>query len=151
MAIPGNRLTVVDEVNNGDRIPAWTANEADWRGVPASTLRAYVIDGLELDDKVTNYVSPASGSTGSYTLTGNKSWWLIITPTGTVNTLSIIFPSYTTLSDKQELLVNTTQAITTLGYNMGGAGNIAGPNTLAAGGFFRLRYDATLNTWYRVG
>lgn len=151
MAIPGNRLTVVDTVSDGDKIPAWTSNESDWRGVPASALKSYVVDSIDLDDKVTYYTSPASGSTVQYTLLGTKSWWLVVTPTGTVASFSIIFPSYTTLFDKQEFLINTSQALTTVGYGSGGASVIGAPNTLAAGGFFRLRYDATLNTWYRVG
>jgi hypothetical protein len=53
--------------------------------------------------------------------------------------------------DKQEILVNTTQAITALTINANGATIVGAPTTLAAGGFFRLRFDGVLDTWYRVG
>jgi hypothetical protein len=47
--------------------------------------------------------------------------------------------------------VNTTQAVTALTVAGNGATVNGAPTTLAANGFFRIRFDAVLDVWYRVG
>jgi len=63
----------------------------------------------------------------------------------------LVLPPVAGVLDKQELLVNTTQAVTTLTVSANGATVVGAPTTLAAGGFFCLRFDGVLDTWYRVG
>ena len=48
--------------------------------------------------------------------------------------------------DKQEALVNTTQAVTTLTIGANGATVIGAPTTLATNGFFKLTYDFAMKT-----
>jgi len=49
------------------------------------------------------------------------------------------------------VLVNCTQAVTTLTINGNGATVTGAPTTLAANAFFRLRFEAVAGVWYRVG
>ena len=150
MAIQGNKLTVVDTVNPGDRFPLWSADSADWRGAPASRIKEYVLDELEFDDRVTIYSSPTTS--GSLILDAtDKSLWILLTPTNALSSMAITLPLNTSLADKQEVLFNTTQAITTLTVFGNGAGQVGIPASVVQFGFFRLRYDATNLTWYRVG
>jgi hypothetical protein len=51
----------------------------------------------------------------------------------------------------QEILVNTTQTITSLTVNLNGAVGGGVPTTLAANGFFTLRFEPVIQKWYRVG
>jgi hypothetical protein len=77
---------------------------------------------------------------------------LILTPLAGYAAGTITLPAKATLVDKQEVLVNCTQAVTTLTIGLNGAtGAVGAPTTLAANAFFRLMYDAVTSNWYRVG
>jgi hypothetical protein len=77
--------------------------------------------------------------------------WLILTPVAGYAAGTITLPLSTNVVNKQEILVNCTQAVTTLTINGNGATVTGAPTTLAANAFFRLRYDGVTGTWYRVG
>ncbi|MNR16702.1 hypothetical protein D3C85_1333210 [compost metagenome] len=62
-----------------------------------------------------------------------------------------MLPAVANIIDKQEVLVNCTQAVTTLTINGNGATVTGAPTTLAANAFFRLKYDQPSTVWYRVG
>jgi hypothetical protein len=49
------------------------------------------------------------------------------------------------------VLVNTTQALTALTMVASGTTLFGAPTTLAANGFFEMRYNALQNAWYRTG
>lgn len=150
MAIQGSTLTRVDTAAAGDLLPTWTAADADWRGTSLSVLKAYVNDGITAaDDKVTQYAAPSATSFSVQVLTGPR--WLILTPGAGYAAGTIVLPAVAGVVDKQELLVNCTQAVTTLTVSGNGATVTGAPTTLAANGFFRLRFDALASVWYRVG
>ena len=48
-------------------------------------------------------------------------------------------------------MVSCTQAVTTLTVSGNGSTVNGAPTTLAANGFFRLRYDGVFKAFYRVG
>ena len=67
-------------------------------------------------------------------------------------TLTIKLPAIANVIDKQDILINCTQAVTTLTIDDNGAGTVTGaPSSLSANDFFRLKYDATGDVWYRIG
>jgi len=80
-----------------------------------------------------------------------QSGWLLLTPDAGYAAGTVNLPAIATLVDDQEVLVTTTQAVTTLTVGNGGAIVNSAPTTLAAGGFFRLRFDLINGSWYRVG
>jgi hypothetical protein len=84
-------------------------------------------------------------------LTEGGSVWLLVTPTGTFATATITLPALATADSGQEVLVSCTQIVTTLTVSGNGATVNGAPTTLAANGFFRLKFDGVLNAWYRVG
>ena len=102
------------------------------------------------DNKITQYAAPLAASTTLLTDNQN-SVWLVLTPAGTIATATLKLPLLANVLDRTEILVNSTQTITTLTLDANGASIVGGPTTLAANGFFRLRFDAVLKTWYRVG
>jgi hypothetical protein len=105
----------------------------------------------QADDKVTTYAAPsASGFT--VTLPDNSSnKWLILTPTAGFAAGTIKLTALANAVDKQEIIVNCTQVVTALTVDGNGATVTGAPTTLAANAFFTLRFDAVLDTWYRVG
>jgi hypothetical protein len=147
-----NQLSAVDAVVSSDQVPIYSSTNGDARKASMSVIKDYVLsDATVADDKVTQYASPAA--TG-FTVTVNNSSdsvWLILTPLAGYAAGTITLPAVANCVDRQELLVNSTQAVTTLTIGANGATVIGAPTTLAANAFFRLRFDAVLDVWYRVG
>lgn len=103
------------------------------------------------DDKISQYSSPSSTGFSVSITNSSESVWLVLTPTAGFAAGTIVLPAVANCVDKQEIMVNCTQSVTTLTTNGNGATVTGAPTTLAANAFFRLRYNAINTTWYRVG
>jgi len=119
-------------------------------------LLAYMQDNLTVttDNMVTQYAAPSATGFSVTIGTGidaGLSVWLVLTPVAGYAAGTLVLPASGDVVDKQEILVNCTQSVTTLTITGNGSTVTGAPTTLAANGFFRLRYDAVLTTWYRVG
>jgi len=147
-----NQLSTVDDLSGGDLFPVYVSADGDARKVSATNLRAFILDAATTaDDKITQYAAPSATGFSVTILNGSDSIWLILAPTAGFAAGTIILPALSNCVDKQELLVNSTQSVTTLTINSNGATVTGAPATLAANGFFRLRFDALAKVWYRVG
>lgn len=147
-----NQLSRVDTVAAGDLLPIYSQANGDARAAAISVLAAYVQTLLAaVDDKVTQYSAPsATGFTVTIT-DSDESVWLVLTPVAGYAAGTIKLPAVANCVDKQEILVNCTQAVTALTINGNGATVTGAPTTLAANAFFRLRFEGVTHTWYRVG
>jgi len=147
-----NQLSAADQVSGSDLLALYSQANGDARKISLTNFLAW-LDSQQIttqDNKVTQYAAPLTGSTTQITDSQN-SIWLILTPAGALAAATLKMPLSSNVLDKQELLVNSTQAVTTLTIDANGATVIGAPTTLAANAFFRLRYDAVMQTWYRVG
>ena len=155
MGVSINQLTALDALVASDLFPVYSSANGDARKVAASVLLAYIEDNLTLTafpQYDTQYSAPsATGFTVAVT-DSSANTHLILTPGATYATGAITLPLSTNCIDKQEVLCNCTQIVTTLTIDGNGATAVTGePATLAANDFFRLRYDLPTSTWYRVG
>ena len=148
-----NQLSAVDSVVSSDQVPIYSSGQGDARKASMSVIKTFVLAGsTSSDDKVTQYSSPtATGFSVTILDSSGTSVWLILTPLAGYAAGTLVLPAVANCVDRQEILFNTTQAVTTLTINANGATVIGAPTTLAANAFFRLRFDEVLNTWYRVG
>jgi hypothetical protein len=153
-----NQLTRTDELSAGDLVPVFATGDGDARAAALSVLQEFMQDNLDFSnngDYVSQYAAPsATGFNIAITDGGdnNTNVHLILTPLAGYAAGTITLPAKAGLVDKQEVLVNCTQAVTTLTVALNGAsGAIGAPTTLAANAFFRLKYDAVTFNWYRVG
>jgi hypothetical protein len=155
-----NQLTAVDSLAAGDSFPIFDTSNGDARKVSASALLAYMQANLTFPDVTgvpqfdTQYAAPSSSgfSVTITPVTAGNNVHLILTPTAGYAAGTIILPAVAGVVDKQEVLVNCTQQVTALTINGNGAVAVTGePTSLGADDFFRLKYDAVLQTWYRVG
>jgi hypothetical protein len=139
-------------LNASDLFPLWSTGNSDTRKVSLSALVDYLNGALDLTDgKITQYAAPsATGFTVTLYASG-ASVWLILTPTAGFAAGALVLPPVGMCVDRQEILINCTQSVTTLTINANGATVTGAPATLAANAFFRLRFDAVTQTWYRVG
>lgn len=148
-----NQLTRTDTVSAGDILAVFVQNDGDPRGAAISVLQEYLQENLnfQTEEFTTQYASPSSTGFSVSILDSSANVHLILTPTAGFADGTIVLPLRTNLVDKQEFLLNCTQAVTTLTINGNGATVTGAPTTLAADAFFRLKYDLNSNVWFRVG
>lgn len=152
-------LTRTDTIASGDLVVLYKTSQGDYRGLSAANLLTYLNANLSVSAGfgayTTQYAAPSStGFTVTITdeADDNTNVHLILTPTGTLAAGTIKLPAVSGCIDKQEVLVNSTQEITTLTIDGNGATAVTGePASLSANGFFRLKLDLATSTWYRVG
>lgn len=147
-----NQLNAVDQVSGSDLLALWSQANGDSRKVSLTNFLAW-LESQQIatqDNKITQYAAPLTGATLQVSDTQN-SVWLILTPAGTLANLTLKLPLVSNVIDRTEVLVNSTQILTSLAFDANGASIVGAPSTLAANGFFRLRFDIVMQTWYRVG
>lgn len=150
-----NQLSAVDDVSAGDQVPIYSSSNGDARKASMSTLMGYMQDNLTFTSAkpVSQYSAP-SATAFSVTITDgaddDTDVHLILTPTAGFAAGTITLPPVADCVDKQEILVNCTQAVTTLTIAGNGATVTGAPTTLAANAFFKLKFDDPTSTWYRV-
>lgn len=147
-----NQLNEMTSVENGDQFPFFSTNNGASRRIAASALKAYCQDGITAnDDKLTQYSSPSATGFSVQVNNASNSVFLLLTPTGTFAAGTLVMPLQANCIDRQEVLVHSTQTITTLTVNGNGSSLSGAPATISAGGFFCLRFDNVNKIWYRVG
>lgn len=147
-----DQLTAVDSVTLSDLLPIYSSTNGDARKCAISVLSAYIQSQLNTNDnKTTQYSVPAATGTTVTVTNSGISIWLVITPLAGYAAMTIVLPAVANCTDKQEILVNCTQSVTTLTINSNGATTVGAPTTLAANAFFLLRFDLATKVWYRVG
>jgi hypothetical protein len=140
-----NQLSATDSLNGGDLLPVYKQNQGDARKCSITTLMDYVNANVTTVTQNTQYAAPAATGFSVTVNTGNV--WLILTPVSTYAAGAIVLP--TGASDKDTVTVNCTQIVTSLTVSSG-ATVVGAPTTLAANGFFTMRFDAATSTWYRI-
>lgn len=151
-----NQLTAVDTVVGADQLPIYSSGQGDARKAAMSVILAYMQDNLTFSESglsyTTQYAAPSATGFSVQITDDSDNTHLILTPVAGYAAGTIVLPAVGNVIDKQEVLVNCTQAVTTLTIDGNGAVAVTGePSGLAANDFFRLKYDLTVQTWYRVG
>lgn len=152
-----NQLSSIDTLSLGDLIAVWSNANGDTRKASLSALVTLMQASITTSRFQTQYYAPqATGfvvTAGAATnLTPGNSYFLLITPGGAYASGAVQMPEVSTCKDGQEVLCSCTLAVTSLTVSGNGATAVVGaPTTLAAGGFFRMRFDAVFKSWYRVG
>ena len=142
-----NKLSALDTLTGGDLLAVWATNNGDTRKASLTTLVSYLQGALSLPGALsTQYAAPSASGFTVTVAQGNT--WLLLTPTGTFAAGAIVLPSAPT--DKSKVSVNCTQIVTSLTVSAGGTTVTGAPTTLAANGFFTMRFDAATAAWYRV-
>jgi hypothetical protein len=144
-----DRLSTIDNVTGSDQVPLYDASNGQARKASMSQVLAYFQSTFASPEFDVQTAVPVNG----FTLTleaSTKSIWLLLSPAGTLATGTIVLPPVAGCFDGQEVLVTSTAIIGLLTVNGNGAIVSAGPDSIAAGGSFVLRYRALTTTWYVV-
>lgn len=130
---------------------AINVNGQDYR-VSAPLLLEYLQESLGTPAYFKQSSVPAASGFSIQVNDDSENVWLIISPLGAYAAGTIVLPAVANCIDGQEIIVFCTQAVTTLTVSGNGAVDVLGePTAFTANGYFRLRYEATAQIWYRVG
>lgn len=148
------KLARTDELSASDLVALYSNSLGNDAAATLATLLAWLQDQITSSGGfTTQYAAPAA--TG-FSVTINPpidggSVYLLLTPAGAYAAGTIVLPELAECVDGQEVLVSCTQAVTTLTVSGNGSTVNGAPATLAANGFFRLRFDGVFDAWYRIG
>lgn len=155
--MPISQLSRIDALSAGDVLAIGSSAYGDDRGAALTVLLSFLQDNLTIIDTaafpnyITQYAAPSATGFNIQITDDDDNTHLILTPVAGYAAGTITLPDSNNVIDKQEVLVNCTQAVTTLTVDGNGASVVGEPASLAANDFFRLRYDLNGTTWYRVG
>lgn len=148
----------IEKLNTGtatgaSQVPFYDPTNGQDRRASLLELAAVIQELLgAADDYISAYETPGTGDTVSILpFQAGGSVLMLLTPLATLATLTVQLPLKDQCQHGQELLLHSTQIVTALTVDANGAGISGAPTTLAAGGFFRLRFDAVNEAWYRIG
>lgn len=149
-----NELSAVAVLTGADLVPIFSSANGDARKASMTVLAAFVQSLLTAarGDETQYFAPAATGFTVTVSpTTDGGSVYLLMTPTGAFAAGTIVLPPKAACQDGQQLIVSTTQAVTVLTVSGNGATAVNGaPTTLAANGFFKMRYDAIFASWFRI-
>lgn len=150
-----DKLTATDAIVGGDQIAVGKTSAGDDRRAAATVLLAYMQASLTFPtatEFTTQYAAPSATGFNVAITDDSDNIWLVITPVAGYAAGTITLPAVANAADKQEILINCTQAVTTLTIDGNGAAAVTGePTGLSADDFFKLRFDFPTKTWYRIG
>ena len=146
-----NQLPLLAQVSPGDQVPVYSPNNGDARRLPISSLLQFFQQTFASPTLATNVYTPGTGFNLAVPTPVADQQWMLLQPAGTLATGTITLPLNTGTPDGTEILVTTTQIITTFTLAANGASYVYGaPATLAANDFFRVRFVQSTNSWYRI-
>jgi len=147
-----NQLSGISQVSGGDLLPVYVSNNGDARKVSITQLLTYFQSTFAAPTVATNLYTPGTGFNVTVPTPVSEQQWMVIQPAGTLATGTITLPLNTGTPDGTQVLVTTTQIITSFTLALNGAAAAFGaPTTLAANAFFTMRFYQATNSWYRVG
>jgi hypothetical protein len=145
-----NRLSSVDALQPGDLIPVWDGSNGDTRKASLTTLLAFIESNFADPDYSTRIVAP---NTDYFTVDiGNTgdSIWMIVNPVLNFTTGTITLPSTAYAVNDQEITVVFTAAVVNFSITSSGATVLGAPATINGYDSFRVRYNASQQTWYTL-
>ena len=147
-----NQLSQMSQVSGADLLAVYSSSNGDARKLSVSALLTYFQQTFAAPTTATSVYAPTTGFSIAVPTPVSQQQWVLLQPAGTLATGTITLPLNTATPDGTEVLITSTQIITTLTIGLNGATAANGaPTTLAANGFARLRFVASTNSWYRIG
>ena len=145
------QLPLVNQASLGAQLAVYTPNNGDARRMSLNTLLAFFQQQFASPTLATNLYTPTTGFNIAAPTPVSQQQWILLQPAGTLAAGTVTLPLNISTPDGTELLITTTQQITTFALGLNGAAAAYGdPATLAAEDFFRMRFYQATNSWYRI-
>ena len=146
-----NQLAGLSQISGGDQLPIYVPNNGDARKVSVTQLLQYFQQTFAAPTVATNLYTPGTGFNVTVPTPTSEQQWMVIQPAGTLAAGTITLPLNTSTPDGTQVLVTTTQTITSFTLALNGAAAAFGaPTALGVNTFFTMRFYQATNSWYRV-
>lgn len=147
-----NQLSAQEILANSDQFVIYSSSNGDARKMAASSLLTYITSNITQGKSKFILKKDAPVTGGTTTLNDDSTdQWGLITPLAGLVTLTIVFPGSTHAIEGQEILINCTQAVTTVTWSSSGATFVGAPTSFVAEDYLRFKYEPVTKKWYRVG
>lgn len=149
-----DKLTRVSSLDATDLIALFSRGSGGDASTTLTTLAAFIQTLLAVPGVMaTQYAAPsATGFNVTIApLTSGGDVFLPMRPAAAYAAGTITLPELSTCIDGQEVLVTSTQAVTTLTVAGNGSTVLGAPTALTTNSFFKLRFDGVFSAWHRVG
>lgn len=151
MATTINQLSRLGQLSPGDQLPVFAPDQGDTRRVSLGQLLEFFQQQFASPTLSPTLVTPGTGFNIAVQTPTSNQQWLIIQPASTLASGTVTLPLSSLVPDGTEVLITTTQQITTFSLGLNGAAAAYGiPSTLDAEDFFRIRYYRPTNSWYCI-
>jgi hypothetical protein len=146
-----NQLSGISQVSGGDLLPVYVSNNGDARKVSITQLLQYFEQTFAAPTVATNLYTPGTGFNITVPTPTSEQQWMIIQPAGTLAAGTVTLPLNTGVPDGTQVLITSTQTITSFTIALNGAAAIFGAvSTLSAGAAICYRFYQATNSWYNV-
>jgi hypothetical protein len=146
-----NQLSQMAQVSGADLLPIYSSQNGDARKLSISALLAYFQEQFAAPTLATNTYVPTTGFSIAVPTPVAQQQWMLLQPAGTLASGTIVLPLNTTTPNGTEVLITTTQIITTFTLSPNGAAAVNGaPTTLGTNSHQRFRFVQANNAWYRI-
>lgn len=149
-----DELSRAGSIGDADELALFSKANGSTRKVTAPQLAAYIQQAIDGAPDETIYSLATDGSAFTVAVlptTPGGSAWAQITLSAAAPVGTIILPAGDDRANGQEVLVTCTQAVAALTVSGSGTTVLGAPTSLAANGYFRMRFDLISTTWYRIG
>lgn len=138
-------------ISGSDQIPIYSSINGDARRSSITALLQYFQQVFAAPTLSTNISTPGTGFNITVPTPVSQQIWMLIQPAGTLATGTVTLPLNTQTPDGTEVLITTTQEITSFTLALNGAtASYGAPSGLAAEEYFRMRFVQSTNSWYRI-
>jgi hypothetical protein len=146
-----NQLSGISQVSGGDLLPVYVSNNGDARKVSITQLLQYFQQVFAAPTVATNLYTPGTGFNITVPTPTSEQQWMILQPAGTLATGTVTLPLNTGVPDGTQVLITSTQTITSFTIALNGAAAVFGSvSTLTAGAAICYRFYQATNSWYNV-
>lgn len=145
-----NQLSAVTSVVASDLLPLYSSANGDARKASMSVVLDFIEANFGSPEFTTIINAPTSSGFNILLAAATSNLWLIINPTGPFAAGTITLPPVASCYDGQQIIVTSSQSITTLTLAGNGATLVGAPAALGIGGFFALRFNKLQGAWYCV-
>jgi hypothetical protein len=146
-----NQLSGISQVSGGDLLPVYVSNNGDARKVSITQLLQYFEQTFAAPTVATNLYTPGTGFNITVPTPTSEQQWMVIQPAGTLAAGTVTLPLNTGVPDGTQVLITSTQTITSFTIALNGAAAIFGAvSTLTAGAAICYRFYQATNSWYNV-
>lgn len=146
-----NQLPLLSPISSGDQLPVYSPNNGDARRTSVGSLLTFFQQSFASPTMAVNLFVPGSGFNLTVPTPVAQQQWMLLQPASTLATGTITLPLNTGVPDGTELLISSTQEITSFTIALNGASAVFGAvTTLSAGAAVRFRYYDPTNSWYNI-